>query len=60
MTLDEPLFEVRSKDGHVWLFFEDGRTEGFPEGALVINRAWPRLVALRSRIVNLERMRPRV
>jgi hypothetical protein len=46
----DPLFELTCPDGRTWKLFENGRVEGFPENTLVINRAHPLLVCLRSRI----------
>lgn len=44
------LFELIGQNGHIWKLYENGKIEGFPEGTVIINRAMPLLVALRSRI----------
>lgn len=45
-----PLFEVIDQmTGATWRLFEDGRTDGFPTNAIVINRALPLLNALRTK-----------
>lgn len=50
MNEPKPIFEVRyvgEKDGrrirHVWAIYADGRTRGFPDGAVVVNRLVERL-----------------
>ena len=43
---DELLFELRSPDGKAWKLYLDGRTEGFPDGALLLNHALPLVNAL--------------
>lgn len=46
MKADDLLFELRGPDGHVWRLYLDGRTEGFPAGTSVQNRAFPLWCAL--------------
>lgn len=46
-TINEPLFELRTKSGDVYKIFENGRYEGFPKGTWIINRAKPLLDFLR-------------
>lgn len=41
MEGDELLFELRGPDGHAWRLYLDGRTEGFPDGTMVVNSALP-------------------
>lgn len=41
MQSDELLFEMHGPDGQVWRVYMDGRTEGFPTGTVVENRALP-------------------
>lgn len=36
---DELIFEVLGADGHAWRIYLDGRVEGFPTGAVVVNHA---------------------
>lgn len=46
MKGDELLFELRGPDGHVWRLYLDGRTDGFPAGTAIENRAAPLWCAL--------------
>ena len=65
MTADEiiegpirgPLFEVCLFDGagQIWRVYEDGHTEGFPEGAGVLNYASGILAVLRGEIARRRR-----
>jgi hypothetical protein len=48
MQSDELLFEMHGPDGRVWRVYMDGRTEGFPTGTVVENRALPLLNALQG------------
>jgi hypothetical protein len=41
-TAEGPLFEVHRGE-HVWRVYEDGRTEGFPDGCWISNRAPARI-----------------
>jgi len=43
---ETPLFELRGPAGETWALWADGRATGFPEGAVVVNRAAPLLHAL--------------
>lgn len=45
------MLEARSPDGHVWRFYADGRTEGFPEGTVIVNHAVRHLQVLQSQLV---------
>lgn len=47
--LETPVFEVHGQDGHVWKVYENGRTEGFPEGSLILNR----LFVLEDRLIDV-------
>ena len=51
--IERPLFDLRTKDGHVYELYEDGRAIGFPDGTLVVNRARGELNSLRARIEKL-------
>lgn len=42
----KPMFELHAPDGQRWALYADGRSEGFPEGTILINRALPLLSAL--------------
>lgn len=44
------MLEAHGPDGHVWRFYADGRTEGFPEGTVVVNHAIRHLTALQSQL----------
>jgi hypothetical protein len=41
--LECPLFELLTKDGKNYKIFFDGRSEGFPQGTLIINHVFPLL-----------------
>ena len=43
---NELLFEVRGPDGQAWKLYLDGRVEGFPAGAVMVNHALPLVNAL--------------
>jgi hypothetical protein len=49
--MTEPMFEVHSREGHVWKIYESGRIDGFPRDVWIINRLFPLLSALRSGIM---------
>ncbi len=51
--IEQPLFELHGKDGHMWKIYEDGRATGFPDGTLVVNKARGELNSLRTRIKQL-------
>ena len=38
-----PLFEVIAPSGHTFRIWPNGQTEGFPEGAALVNGVAPRL-----------------
>jgi hypothetical protein len=42
------LFELRTKEGHTFKLFLDGRTEGFPDGTILTNHALPLFYKLYS------------
>lgn len=37
------LFELRGPDGHVWKFWSNGISEGFPDGCILTNHVYPLL-----------------
>ncbi|WP_423459943.1 hypothetical protein [Ottowia sp. VDI28] len=41
MDSDKLLFELLGPDGEVWRLYLDGRTEGFPQGTVMQNFAFP-------------------
>lgn len=46
---EKPVFEVRSRDGHVMAIYASGRVEGFPDDhTIVINRIPIRDMILRE------------
>lgn len=47
MMDSELLFELHSRDGHVWRLYANGVVEGFPEDVIVLNSAWSLLNSLR-------------
>lgn len=51
---DLPLFEMCDKAGNTWTVYEDGRTTGFPDGTVIVNRAIPAFNLLRGRIKQLQ------
>lgn len=44
----KPLFELVDGAGKRWAVYADGRTEGFPEGTAITNRALPLVDLLRG------------
>lgn len=50
MEGNELLFELRGPDGQVWRLYLDGRSEGFPAGTAIENRAHPLWCALTGEI----------
>lgn len=45
----DPIFEAVLPT-HVWRIYADGRTEGFPPEAYIINRIMPIMTALQAKI----------
>lgn len=41
----ETVFEAHTPEGHVYRVLEDGSTQGFPDGTMVVN-GWMRLLNL--------------
>ncbi|MEO6147616.1 MAG: hypothetical protein ABIT70_11360, partial [Sulfuriferula sp.] len=50
----KPLFELRGINGEVWMLYENGTATGFPDGAVIVNRAIPEFDLLRGRIKKFE------
>jgi hypothetical protein len=48
VELDTTIFEVRTPDGHLYKISLRGRTEGFPKGSIIVNRALPLAYALQA------------
>lgn len=46
--LRELLFELRTKDGHLYRIYLDGRYEGFPDGTYIVNKAAPLFYELQA------------
>lgn len=44
------LLEAHGPDGHIWRFYADGRTEGFPRGTVIVNHAIRHLAVLQSQL----------
>lgn len=51
MNATIPIFEIHERSGKCYRIWPDGRIEGFPYDAFVINRIWP----LWQRTLALER-----
>lgn len=45
---ERPVFEVHERDGKTYRIWANGWTEGFAEGAVIVNGVWPLLHMLRA------------
>jgi len=52
MDATVPIFEIHERGGKVYRIWPDGRIEGFPSDAVIVNGIW----ALWHRCLGLERM----